>query len=167
MVLVAETRGSPLRVRMNLFQDLRDDACTDGASSFADSKAGSCIQGNGNAEGDNELHVISRHDHFHVGRKLHRARDVRCAHVELRLVSFEKRRVATSFLFREDIHFGIELCVGSDRSGLGKHLTAFDILALDSTEKQSDVVAGNTFVEKTSSMDMRNGLSVSRFGSGM
>ena len=56
--------------------------------------------------------------------------------------------MAASFLFREDIHLGIELRVRGDGTGLGKHLTALDVLALNTTEEKSDVVSSHTFVEK-------------------
>src|SRR3990167_1556159 len=132
----------------NLFDDLRDDSGADGATAFADGEARTHVESDRNAEGDDEFDVIARHDHFHVGRKLYAARDVRRAHVELRLVSFEERRVAASFLFREDVHLGVELRVRGDGAGLSKNLSALNVLALDSTKEKSDVVSGHAFVEE-------------------
>ncbi len=139
---------APLQGGKCLLDDLRDHAGADRAAAFADGETGADVQGNRLAKRDDELEVVTRHDHFDVRGELNGSRDVGRAHVELGLVALEERRVAATFLFGEDVHLGLEFGVGLDGTGLCEHLTAFDVVALNAAEQNTDVVAGLTLVEK-------------------
>src|SRR5690606_11575476 len=76
------------------------------------------------------------------------ARHVRGTEVELGTVALEKRRVAATLFFFEDVRFGLELFVRRDRTRLGQNLAALDFLFLRATKKRADVVARLTVVEK-------------------
>src|SRR5699024_6197553 len=70
------------------------------------------------------------------------------AEVELRPIALEKRRVTTAFFFLQHVHFAFELGVRRNGAGLGQHLPAFDVFALDAAQQRADVVAGLPFVEQ-------------------
>src|SRR5262249_32281595 len=97
---------------------------------------------------DLDRNVISRHHHLLVLRKLYDSGDVRRPEVELRTVAVEKRRVTAALFLREDVCLGFELLVPRNRARLCKHLTALHVLALQSAEQRSDVVARLTLIEQ-------------------
>src|SRR3990170_4299211 len=68
--------------------------------------------------------------------------DIRGTDVELGPVSVEERCVAAAFLLGQDVDFALELGVGLDRAGLGQHLAALYVLALDAAQETADVVTG-------------------------
>ena len=56
--------------------------------------------------------------------------------------------MAAALFLREDVHFGFELLVRLDRTGLGQHLAALDVVALHAAQQHADVVAGDARVEQ-------------------
>ena len=56
--------------------------------------------------------------------------------------------MATALLLGEHVHLGLELRVRGDRTRLGQHLAALDVLALDAAEQGADVVTGLPLVEQ-------------------
>ena len=56
--------------------------------------------------------------------------------------------MAAALLLGQDVHLGLELGVGLDRAGLGEHLAALDVVALDAPQEGADVVAGAALVEQ-------------------
>ena len=139
---------------------------------------------------------------------------VRRAHVELRAVVREERRVTTALLLLQDVHLRLELRVRRHRPRLGQDLTALDLVLLDpakqtprccrppgpgpaacgtsprpsppscacrvkptiSTSSPTFTIPRSTrpvatvprpLIENTSSTAIRNGLSMSRTGSGI
>ena len=69
--------------------------------------------------------VVARHHHFHAFRQFNRTRHVRRAEVELRTIALEERRVTTTFVLAQHVHFSRELRVRRDRARLSQHLTTF------------------------------------------
>jgi hypothetical protein len=98
-------------------------------------------------EFDLECDSVTRHDHFFVSWELNFTSYVRSTEVELRLVTLEEWRVTATFFFGQDVDFSVKLCVWSDATWLTDNLTALDVIALDTTEQDTSVVAGLTLVE--------------------
>jgi hypothetical protein len=73
----------------------------------------------------------------HVGR----------AHVELRAVVREERRVTAALFLLEDVDLAHELLVRRDRARLAEDLPALDVRALDAAEEDADVLARAALVE--------------------
>ena len=55
---------------------------------------------------------------------------------------------STAFILIEDVDLGLELRVRLDRTGLGEHHAALDLLLVDATKQQTDVVARLPLVEQ-------------------
>ena len=86
-----------------LRDDLRHDACADGAAAFADGEAQLFFHRDRGDQRHVELQVVARHHHFGAFGQLNRAGHVRGAEVELRAVVGEERRVAAAFFLGQDI----------------------------------------------------------------
>src|SRR6185437_8227698 len=131
-----------------LLQDLRDDACADGTAAFADGEAQLFFHRDRHDQFDLDRYVVARHHHLGAFGKLHDARHVRRAEVELRTIVREERRVTAAFVLRQDVGFRNEVRVRRDAAGFGKHLAAFHALAIHTTQERADVVAGLALVEQ-------------------
>src|SRR6266568_697388 len=125
-----------------LLDDFRGGAGAYGLAAFADGEPEAGLDRDGLTEGDIHLDVVTRHDHLDAFGQLDLARDVGGAHVELRAVASQERRVAPTLFLAQDVNLGLELGVGLDGAGLCKHLAAYDVFALDAAEQHTDVVAG-------------------------
>src|SRR5690348_7867255 len=128
--------------------DLGDDAGADGAPAFADGEAQALFHGDGLDELDVHGDVVARHHHLHAFWQFDRAGDIGRAQVELRAVAVEEGRVPAALLLAQDVDLGEELGVRLDRTGLGQHLAALHIVALDAAQEAADVVARLPFVEQ-------------------
>ena len=88
------------------------------------------------------LDVVAGHDHLGPVGQPDRAGDVGRAQVELGPVAVVEGGVPAALLLGQHVDLGGELGVGLDRAGLGQHLAALDVLALDAPEEAAHVVAG-------------------------
>ena len=80
--------------------------------------------------------------------RTHFAGDVRGPEEELRLVAAEERRVPSAFVLAQDVNLTLELQPGPDRSGSGNHLAPPDLVALDASQQQADVLASFALVQR-------------------
>src|SRR6185312_2793545 len=118
-----------------LLEDLGHGAGADGAATLADCEAEALVHGDRLDQLDGHLGIVAGHDHLDVLLQLDDAGDVGRAEVELRPVALAERLVTTALVLREDVHLGLELRVRRDRAGLGEHLAALDLLALDAAQE--------------------------------
>src|SRR3977135_1734660 len=124
-----------------LLDHLGRHAGSDRAATFTDGEAHSPPYRQRGDELDLHVDVVARHHHLGALGQLDLARHVRGPYVELRAVSLEKRRVPAALFLGEDVDARVELGVRLDRAGLGQHLAALDLLALDAAQQAADVVA--------------------------
>src|SRR6266550_5876539 len=117
-------------------------------AALADGEAKTFLERDRRDEGDLDLRVVTRHDHLRALSELRLAGHVGGAHVELRAVPREERRVAAALFLREHVHLGVEGRMRLHRAGLGDDLATLDVLALQSAEQEADVVAGRALVEE-------------------
>ena len=94
-----------------------------------------------------EGHLVAWHNHFFVGWQFNFTGHVSGAEVELRLVALAEWRVASTLFFLEDVDFSLELGVRRQRAWSNDNLTALDLLALDTAQQQTSVVASLALVE--------------------
>ena len=127
-----------------LFEDLRDNTRTDGAATFANSETNPIIHRNWLVQFDGHSNVIAGHAHLGANQ-IRGARYVRCAEVELRAITAEEWRMATTFILAEAVDFGLELGMRGDAAWLGQHLTALNVFSLYTAEQATDVIACATF----------------------
>src|SRR5262249_5688772 len=132
----------------SLLQDLRYSAGADGAAALADSEAEAFLHGDGLDQVHRHLRVVAGHDHLDALLQLDVAGHVRGADVELRTVAAEERRVTAALVLREDVDLGLEVSVRRDRAGLGQHLAALDVVALNTTKQTADVVTRLALVKQ-------------------
>ena len=111
------------------------------------------LHGDGLDHLDPHLGVVAGHHHLGALRQVHHAGDVRRPEVELRTVVVVERRVPAALILGQDVDVGLELGVRRDRAGLGHDLAALDVLTLDATQQQADVLAG---LRDASSSSLRN-----------
>src|SRR5476651_789662 len=91
--------------RDGLFRDLGDTTGTDGAATLADGELLELLHGDRGDELEVDGDVVARHDHLDAFRQRDNTGDVSRAEVELRAVTVEERRVAATFVLREDVDF--------------------------------------------------------------
>src|SRR5436189_692734 len=125
----------------------RDHAGADGVPALADGEALALLDGDRRDQLDIDVDVVAGHDHLNARRHRDRAGDIGRAQVELRAIAGVERRVTAALLLGEDQHLGLELRAGLDAAGLGHHLAALQLLALDAAQEEPDVVAGLPLVE--------------------
>src|SRR5690606_32006730 len=101
-------------VQVLLLNNFSDDACADGAATFANRKAQTFFHGNRRNQGNIHLDVVTWHDHLDAFRQLTGARHVSGTEVELGTVALEKRRVTAAFFLAQHVHLTHEAGVGLD-----------------------------------------------------
>src|SRR4051794_4654122 len=132
----------------DLLDDLGDAAGADGAATLTDGEPEALLHGDRLDQLDRHLGVVTGHDHLGAAGQRHDAGHVRRPEVELRTVVVEERRVPATLVLREDVDRALEVGVRGDRTGLHHDLAALDVLALDATQEQTDVVTGLALVEQ-------------------
>src|SRR5262249_26086657 len=120
----------------------------DGAAALADREAHLLLESDRRDELDGHRDVVARHDHLRAFGQLAGAGLVRRAHVELRTIVGEERRVTAALLLLQDVDLTLELLVRRDRARLAEDLPALDIVLFDAAEEDADVVAGAALVEE-------------------
>src|SRR5581483_11676327 len=128
--------------------DLGDLAGADRPATLTDGEAQALLHGDGLDQLDLHLGVVAGHDHLGALGEGHHAGHVRRTEVELRTVVVEERRVAATLVLGEDVGLRLEVGVRGDRARLDDDLAALDVLALDATEQQTDVLTGLALVEQ-------------------
>src|SRR5690606_38981275 len=122
--------------------------CTNGPAAFANRETQTFFHGDRRDQGHSQLHVVTRHHHLNTFRQFARTRYVRSTEVELRAVAFEERRVTTTFVFAQNVHFALELSMGIAGARIGQTLTTLCFVALGPTQQNPVVLTGTTFVEQ-------------------
>src|SRR5437588_12411037 len=125
-----------------LLDHLRGHAGPDRAATFANGEAHPLLDRDRSDELDLHVDVVARHHHLGALGQLHLAGHVGGPDVELRAIALEERGVPAALFLGEDVDLRVEFGVRLDRAGLGQHLAALDLLALDSAEQAADVVTG-------------------------
>src|ERR1044071_1539006 len=131
-----------------LFNDIGDRASAHRPATFTDSKAQSLLHGNRSNQLNLHGNIIARHDHLHALWQMRPPRHVRRPKIKLRPITREERCMTSTFLFRQNIGLSLELRVRRNTAGLGNHLPALNILALHTTQQESNVISGHPFIEK-------------------
>src|SRR2546422_5660822 len=131
-----------------LLDHLDGHAGSDRAATFTDGEAHSLLDRDRGDELDLHVNVVARHHHLGALGQLDLAGHVRGPHVELRAVSLEERRMTAALLFGQDVDARVELGMRLDRTGLGQHLAALDLLPLDAAQQAADVVARLARIEQ-------------------
>src|SRR6266513_1375186 len=137
-----------------LLQDLGGHAGDDGAAAFADRKPQLLLHRDRRDQLDRHLRVVPRHHYFHAGGEFHRPRHVRRPQLKLRPTALEKRRVPAPLPppFSSAPHPTIS--------------TSSPTFTFPRSIRPVATVP-RPVIENTSSTGIRNGLSISRFGTGM
>src|ERR1700690_577270 len=131
-----------------LLDDRGDGAGADGPATFADGEAQADLEGDRGDQLDRHLDVVAGHDHLGPVGQPDRTSDVGRAQVELGPVAVVEGGVAAAPFLGQDVDLGGELGVRLDRAGLGHHLAALDVVALDAPQQAADVVPGAALVEQ-------------------
>src|SRR6201991_4701496 len=131
-----------------LLDDLGDPAGADGAATLTDREPQTVIHGDGLDQLHHDLGVVTGHHHLGALRQRHHTGHVGGAEVELRTVVVEERRVPATLVLGQDVDAALEVGVRRGGAGLHDDLTALDVLTLDTTQQQTDVVTGLALVEQ-------------------
>src|SRR3954453_5408368 len=135
-------------VEQVLLEDLGDATRTDGAATLADGEAHALVHRDRLDEVDLHLGVVTGHDHLGALGECHDAGHVRRPEVELGAVVAVERRVPATLVLGQDVDVGLELGVRGDRARLADDLAALDVLALETAQQQTDVLARLALVEE-------------------
>src|SRR5690606_34133586 len=128
--------------------DLGNHAGANGTAAFADSEAQAFFHGDRSDQGNVQLDVVARHDHFHAFGQFAGTGHVSSTEVELRTVALEERSVTTAFVLAQHVHFSFEAGVRLDGARLGQNLTTLNVFTLGTTQQNTNVLTGTTFVEQ-------------------
>src|SRR5689334_768862 len=82
---------------LNLFDDLSHLTGTNGTATFTDSEFQTFLHRDGSDQLNQQVHVITRHNHFYAFRQHALTCYVRSTEVELRTVFVEERSVTATF----------------------------------------------------------------------
>src|SRR5271170_5157430 len=148
MQKTAPTLSGERRFSVELLEDLDDPAGADGTAALANREAQALVHGDGLDQLHRDLGVVTGHHHLGALRQRHHTGHVGGAEVELRTVVVEERRVPATLVLGQDVDAALEVGVRRGGAGLHDDLTALDVLTLDTTQQQSDVVAGLSLVEQ-------------------
>src|SRR5262249_59074901 len=102
----------------------------DGATTLTDGEPQALVHGDRLDQLDLHLGVLARGDELAPLGQLHDAGYVGRTEVELRAIAGDERRVAAALLLLQAVDLRLVLRVRRDRTGLGEHLAALDLLAL-------------------------------------
>src|SRR5215217_7358913 len=155
MVLETDSGASPASARprvgplseVPLLDYFGDHPRADGPAALADSEAQPLVHGDRLDQLYGHLDVVAWHDHLRALGEVRHPGHVGRAEVELRPVAVEERGVTATLLLLQAVHLGLELGVRGDRARLAEHLSALDVLAVDTSQEAADVVARLALVE--------------------
>src|SRR5882757_3316234 len=140
--------GNPGPVLTRLVDDLDDPAGANGAATLADREPQTVVHGDGLDQLHVDVGVVTGHHHLGALRQGHHTGHVGGAEVELRTVVVEERRVPAALVLGQDVDAALEVGVRRGGAGLHDDLAALDILTLDATNQQTDVVTGLALIEQ-------------------
>src|SRR5690606_29051136 len=128
--------------------NLGNHAGANGTAAFADSEAQTFFHGDRSDQGNNQLDVVARHDHFHTFGQFAGTGHVSGREVELRTVALEERGVTTTFALAQHVDLGFELGVRLDGARLGHNLTTLNVCTLGPTQQNTNVLTRTAFVQQ-------------------
>src|SRR3989344_8995391 len=117
-------------------------------TTFSNCEVQSFFESNRTNKFDFHFDIIPRHNHFHPLWQSRFSSHVSSSQVELWSIAFEKRSMATTLFFGQDVDFGIKFSVRLDATGRGHHLASFHIVFLNTSQKQANIISRLTFVKK-------------------
>ena len=131
-----------------LVEDFGDLTRTYGAATFTDSEAETLVACYGSDQIDFDFYVVAGHNHFNACGQSDFTGNVERTDVELRTIVVLERSVTAAFLFLEDVDRSLEFAVGLNNTRVADNHTALDVLLVDTTEEETYVVTGFTFIEE-------------------
>ncbi len=116
-------------------------------AAFADSETQALFHSDRGDQGDLHVYVITRHYHLRAFRQFYGTGYVGGTEVELRTVAVEERGMTAAFFFLQYIYLAGEVGVRMYAARFRQYLTAFDFLAVNTTQQRAYVVACQRFVQ--------------------
>src|SRR3989344_1374706 len=129
-----------------LLNNFGNNSSSNRSAAFSDSESHSVFHSNFRAKFNGDADRIARHNHLCSFCKEHFSSYVRCSDVELRLVSFEERSVASAFVFCKNVYFCFKFLVRIDASWLCNNLSSFNIFLLQASKQNSGIVSCSAFI---------------------
>lgn len=117
------------------------------AAALADCEAQTLVQGNGVDELNGNLDVVARHYHLDTCRQGDFTRAVHRAEVELRTILVAERSVTATLFLLQYIDGCLESLERLDLARMAENHTALDLILVDTTEEQTNVITCATFVK--------------------
>src|SRR5690554_1070487 len=132
----------------NLLDDFGDYPSTYGTATFTNREAQTILHSNRSNQGNNHLHVITRHYHLNTFRQFARTGYVCRTEVKLGTVALEERRMTTTLFFAQHINLTLKLGVRLDGAWLTQNLTTLNVVTLGATKKNTNVLTSTAFVQQ-------------------
>src|SRR5262249_5987380 len=131
-----------------LLDDLGDDTRADRPAAFPNSEVAPNVEGHRLFQPDGNSGVVAGHDHLDTLRQTNFAGDVCGLEKELRLVAAEERRVPSTVVLAQDVDLTLELRPWPDRPRSSNHLASPDLIGLDASQQQADVLSSFASVQR-------------------
>ena len=90
---------------------------------------------------DGHLDVVAGHAHLSAFGKSDNAGNVCCSEIELRTIVIEERGMTATFILGQNVNLSGKLLVAGNCAGLSNDLASFDSSSVDTTKKDTYVVA--------------------------
>jgi len=97
-----------------LSDNFSNNTSTHGTAAFTDCETQTVVHRDWVDQGNNHVHVVTRHYHLNAFWQFDGTGHVSCTEVELWTVAFEERSMTAAFVFGQDVHFRFELGVWLD-----------------------------------------------------
>ena len=122
--------------------NLDNNTGTNCMAAFTDSETEAFFNSDWCNQFDIHFNVIARHAHFSAFRQGNDTCNVCCSEIELRTIVIEERSMTAAFIFGQNINLATEFCVRMNSARLCKNLAALDFISLNTTEKNTVIIAG-------------------------
>lgn len=147
MPLFKRTAAHFVLLIVKLLSNLCNNAGANGTTTLTDSETQTNVQSNSIDKLYCNLYVVARHNHLNALGQRNFTGAVHCTEIELGTILVSERSVASTLFFLQYIDRSLELLVRFDLTGLAEYHTTLDFLLVDTTEKQTYIVASLTLVK--------------------
>ena len=133
---------------MKLLVDADNNTGTDGTAALTDSEAEAFLDSDRGDQLNVHLDVITRHAHLGALGQRDNTGNVGRSEVELRTIVVEERGMTAALVLGQDVNLAAELGVRMNGAGLAENLTTLDLVSLNTTEQNTNVVASLSKVQR-------------------
>src|SRR5690606_36620053 len=124
-----EKTSPPKSSQIMLRNDLGNNSCTNGASTFTDCESQAFLDRYWNDQFYIHSNVVTRHNHFLALWQSNFTGYIGSSKIELRSVSLQERSMSSTFVLLQDIYLSLEFNMRLNTAWLSQNLTTLDVIS--------------------------------------